>query len=46
MTRLLTLVALGLAMTFAPTLSEATSKRIHVIAKVMQQTFTGDLASP
>jgi hypothetical protein len=47
MTRLLTLVALGLAMTFAPTLSEATtSKPIHVIAKVVQQTFTGDLASP
>jgi hypothetical protein len=46
MTRLLTLVALSLAMTFAPTLSEATSKPIHVIAKVVQQTFTGDLASP
>ena len=45
MKRLLTLVALGLA--FVPTLSEATtSKRIHVIAKVVQQTFTGDLASP
>ena len=37
MTRLLTLVALGLAMTFAPTLSEATtSKPIHVITKVVQ----------
>jgi hypothetical protein len=47
MTRLLTLVALGLALAFAPTLSEATtSKRIHVIAKVVQQTFTGDLANP
>ena len=47
MKRLLILVALGLAMAFAPTLSEATtSKRIHVIAKVVQQTFTGDLASP
>lgn len=29
MTRLLTLVALGLAMAFAPTLGEAASKRIH-----------------
>src|SRR5512132_1304138 len=46
MTRLLTLVALGLAMAFAPTLGEASSKRIHVIAKFVQQTFTGDLASP
>ena len=45
MTRLLALVALGLAMTFAPTPGEAASKRIHVIAKVAQ-TFTGDLASP
>ena len=46
MTRLLTVVALGLAMAFAPTLGEAASKRIHVIAKVAQQTFTGDLARP
>ena len=47
MKRLLTLVALGLVLAFAPTLSEATtSKRIHVIAKMVQQTFTGDLASP
>jgi hypothetical protein len=46
MKRLLTLVALGLAMAFVPTLSEAASKRIHVIAKVVQQTFTGDQASP
>jgi hypothetical protein len=45
MTRLLTLMALGLAIAFAPTLGEAASKRIHVIAKV-QQTFIGDLASP
>jgi hypothetical protein len=45
MTRLLTLVALGLALTFAPTLGEAASKRIHVTAKV-QQTFIGDPASP
>jgi hypothetical protein len=46
MTRLLTLVALGLAMAFAPTPGEAASQRIHVTAKVVQQTFTGDLASP
>jgi hypothetical protein len=46
MTRLLTLVALGLTMAFAPTLGEAASKRIHVIAKVVQQTFTGDPANP
>ena len=46
MTRLLTLVALGLAIAFAPTPGEAASKRIHVIAKVVQQTFTGNLASP
>jgi hypothetical protein len=46
MTRLLTLVALALAMAFAPTPGEAASKRIHVIAKVAQQTFTGNLASP
>jgi hypothetical protein len=46
MTRLLTVVALGLAMAFAPTPSQAASKRIHVIAKVAQQTFTGDLARP
>jgi hypothetical protein len=45
MTRLLTLVALALAMAFAPNPGEA-SKRIHVIAKVAQQTFTGNLASP
>jgi hypothetical protein len=46
MTRRLTLLALGLALAFAPTLGEGKSKRIHVIAKVVQQTFTGDLASP
>jgi hypothetical protein len=33
-------------MAFAPTSGEAASKRIHVIAKVAQQTFTGNLASP
>jgi hypothetical protein len=31
---------------FAPTLGEAASKRVHLIAKVVHQTFTGDLASP
>ena len=46
MPRLLTLMALGLAIAFAPTPGEAASKRIHVIAKVVQQTFTGDLGSP
>jgi Allene oxide cyclase barrel like domain len=46
MPRLLTLVALGLVIAFAPTPGEAASKRIHVIAKVVQQTFTGDLGSP
>ena len=46
MARLLTLMALALAMAFAPTLGEAASQRIHVIAKVAQQRFTGDLASP
>jgi len=46
MTRLFTLVMLGLAIAIAPSLGEAASKRIHVIATVVQQTFTGDLASP
>jgi hypothetical protein len=46
MTCLLTLVALAFAMAFAPTPGEAASKRIHVIAKVAQQTFAGNLASP
>jgi hypothetical protein len=46
MTRLLTLAALSLALAFAPTLGEAKSKRIQVTAKIVQQTFTGDLASP
>ena len=46
MTRLLPLVALGLAIAFAPVPSEAASKRIHVIASVVEQTFTGDLQNP
>jgi hypothetical protein len=46
MTRFLMFVALGLAITFPPIPSEAASKRIHVIAKVIEQTFTGDLQDP
>ena len=46
MTRLLTLVALSLAMAFAPAPVEARSKRIHVTAEIVQQTFTGDIANP
>ena len=46
MTRLLTLVALSLAMAFAPAPGEARSKRIHVTAEIVQQTFTGDIANP
>jgi hypothetical protein len=42
--RLLTLVVLGIAV--ASTLCEAETTRIHVTARVAQQTFTGDLASP
>ena len=42
--RLLTLVVLGMAV--ASTLCEAKTTRIHVTARVAQQTFTGDLASP
>jgi hypothetical protein len=46
MTRLLILVTL-LAIAVAPTLGEAaSSKRLHMIATVEQQTFTGNLASP
>lgn len=46
MTRLMTLAALILAMAFAPIPGEARSKRIRVTAEIVQQTFTGDLASP
>ena len=46
MTRRLALMALGLAIAFAPIPGEAASKRIHVIAKVVEQTFTGDLKNP
>ena len=41
--RLLTLVVLSIAV--ASTLCEAKSKRIHVTAEVVQQTFTGDPAN-
>jgi hypothetical protein len=46
MTGLLALVALSLAIAFAPVPSEAASKRIHITAKVLEQTFTGDLRNP
>jgi Dirigent-like protein len=46
MTRLLALVTLSLAMAFAPAFGDEQSKRIHVTAEVVQQTFTGDLANP
>jgi hypothetical protein len=51
MTRLLTLVALSLAMAFAPAFGEEKSgeeesERIHVTAEVVEQTFTGDIADP
>jgi hypothetical protein len=44
MTRLLTLVVLGIAL--VSTLGEAKSQRIHVTAKVVRTTFTGDPANP
>jgi hypothetical protein len=44
MTRLLTLVVLGLAI--VSTLGEAGSKRIHVTAKVVETTFTGNPNNP
>ena len=44
MTRLLTLVVLGLAL--AATLAEAESERLQVTATVVRQTFTGDLDKP
>jgi hypothetical protein len=46
MTRLLTLVALSLAMAIAPASGEEKSKRIHVTAEIVEQTFTGNLADP
>jgi hypothetical protein len=44
MTRLFTLVVLVLAAVSTP--AEATSQRLHVTARVVQQTFTGDAAHP
>jgi hypothetical protein len=44
MTRHAILVVLGIAI--ASTLCEAKSERIHVTARVVQQTFTGDLTNP
>jgi hypothetical protein len=44
MTRLVTLVVLALAL--VSTQAESRSKRIHVTAEVVQQTFTGNLAKP
>ena len=46
MTRLLTLVALSLTMACAPAFGEAGAQRIQVTAKIVEQTFTGDLANP
>jgi hypothetical protein len=44
--RLLTVVLLGMAMVAVSTLGEATSKSIHVTARIVQQTLTGDPARP
>jgi hypothetical protein len=44
MTPLLTLVVLGMAV--FSTLCAAESKRIHVTARLVQQTYTGIPASP
>ena len=44
MTRLVTLVVLALAL--VSTLAESRSKRIHVTAEIVEQTFTGDIANP
>jgi hypothetical protein len=46
MTRLLTLVVLGIAVAAVPILGEARSKRIHVTAKVVESTFTGVDTAP
>jgi hypothetical protein len=45
MTRLLTLVVLGMAIVLVSTLGEAKSKRIHMTAQVVEQTFIGDPAN-
>jgi hypothetical protein len=44
--RLLIVMVLGIAMVAVSTLGEATSKTIHVTARIIQQTLTGDPASP
>ena len=44
MIRLLTLVVLALAL--VSTQAESRSKRIHVTAEIVEQTFTGDIANP
>ena len=44
MTRLVTLVVLALVL--VSTQAESRSKRIHVTAVVVEQTFTGDIANP
>ena len=44
MIRLVTLVVFALAL--VSTQAESRSKRIHVTAQVVKQTFTGDLANP
>lgn len=44
MARLVTLSVCVLAL--VATLAEATSNRIHVTAKIVETTFTGDLAHP
>ena len=44
MIRLVTLAVLALAL--VSTQAESRSKRIHVKAKIVQQTFTGDIADP
>jgi allene oxide cyclase-like protein len=44
MIRLVTLVVLALAL--ISTQAESRSKRIHVTAEIVEQTFTGDIANP
>jgi hypothetical protein len=44
--RLFILVMLGTALSVVSTLSEANSKRIHVTAHIIQQSFIGDPAKP
>jgi hypothetical protein len=44
--RLFILVMLGAALSVVSTLSEANSKRIHVTAHIIQQSFIGDPAKP